>query len=52
MLAWKTSVGKHRRRTCRCSHQLGGPIREEANTKQTTGAKDLTKCERFGMFMI
>ena len=39
MLAWKTSVGEHRRRTCRSSHQLNSPIREEANTKQTSDAQ-------------
>ena len=45
MLAWKTSVGEHRRRTCRCSHQLDGPIREEVNTKQTSDATITTNAE-------
>ena len=45
MLAWKNNGDEHRRRTCRCSHQLIGPIREEANTRQTSDATIITNAE-------
>ena len=39
MLAWKTSVGETVGELVDSSHQLNGPIREEANTKQTSDAQ-------------
>ena len=52
MLAWKTWAMNTAEELVDISHQLNGPIREEANTIQTSDATIITKCERSGMIMI
>jgi hypothetical protein len=45
MLAWKTMAMFTAGELVVCSHQLIGPIREEANTKQTSDATITTNTE-------